>query len=96
MNTSIIKWNTHKISKSLNGSTVSKFVTKKSIEVNDLSSDQYSVNKNLVFKTPSPRSDLCDYSNAYIAVKGIITAEDNNSNNREDKKVTFKNNSPFR
>ena len=49
-----------------------------------------------MFKTPSPRSDLRDYSNAYIVVKGIITAEDNNSNNREDKKVTFKNNSPFR
>ena len=96
MKTSIIKQNTHKISKSLNGSTASKFVTKKSIEINDLSSGQYSVNKNLVFKTPSPRSDLCNYSNAYIAVKGIITAEDNNSNNREDKKVIFKNNSPFR
>ena len=36
-----------KLSKSLNDSTVSKFVTKKWIEVNDLSSDPYSVNKNI-------------------------------------------------
>ena len=41
----------YKISKLLNDSTMSKFVTKKWIEVNDLSSSQYSVNKNIVFKT---------------------------------------------
>ena len=40
----------HKISKLLNDSTVSKFVTRKWIEVNDLSSGQYSVNKNVRFK----------------------------------------------
>ena len=37
--------------KILNDSTVSKFLTKKWIEVNDLSSGQYSVNKNIRFKT---------------------------------------------
>ena len=42
----------HKISKLLNDSTVSKFVTRKWIEVNDLSSSQYSVDKNVRFKTP--------------------------------------------
>ena len=36
----------YKISNLLNDSTVSKFATKKWIEVNDLSSSQYSVNKN--------------------------------------------------
>ena len=40
----------YEISKLLNDSTVSKFVTKKWIEVNDSSSDQYSVNKNIRFK----------------------------------------------
>ena len=35
----------YKISKLLNDSTVSKVVTKKWIEVNDLSSGQYSANK---------------------------------------------------
>ena len=42
------------------------------------------------------RSDLCDYSNTYIVVKGRIIFEGNNANNREDKKLTLKNNAPFR
>ena len=42
------------------------------------------------------RSDLCDYSDAYIVVKRAITVEDNNANNREDKNLTFKNNAPYR
>ena len=36
----------YKISKVLNNSSVSKFFTKEWIEVSDLSSDQYYVNKN--------------------------------------------------
>ena len=47
----------HKISKLLNDPTVSKFVTKKWIKVYDLSSRQYSVNKNVRFKTSMLRSD---------------------------------------
>ena len=39
-------------------------------EVNYLSGGQYSVNKNIKFKTPMIRSDLCDYSDVYIVVKG--------------------------
>ena len=64
----------HKISKVLNVSTVSKFATRKWIEVNDLSGGQYSVNKDLKFKISMLRSDLCDYSDVYIVVKGKITA----------------------
>ena len=41
----------YKISELLDDSTVSKFVTKNWVEVNDLSSGQYSVNKNIMFKT---------------------------------------------
>ena len=37
----------HKISKLLSDSTLSKFVTRKWIEVNDLSSGQYSADKNI-------------------------------------------------
>ena len=48
---------------------------KKWIEVNDLSSGQYSVNKNIRFKTSMLRSDLCNYSDAYIVAKGRITVE---------------------
>ena len=62
----------HKIFKLLNNSTVLKFASRKWIEVNDLTNDQYSLNKNIRFKTPKPRSDLCDYSDGYIAVKGKI------------------------
>ena len=40
----------YKISKLLNDSTVSKFVTKKWFEVNGLSIGQYSANKNIRFK----------------------------------------------
>ena len=50
----------YKISKQLNDSTVSKFVTMKWVKVNDLSSGQYSVNKNITLKTLMLRSHLCD------------------------------------
>ena len=47
--------------------------------MNDLSSGQYSVNKNIIIKTSLLRSDLCDYSDAYIAVKERITVEGDNT-----------------
>ena len=85
----------YKISKLLNDSTVSKFVTKKWIEVNDLSSGQYSVNKNIRFKTSMLRSDFCDYSNAYIVVKGDSVEGDSDAKTR-NKNIIIKNNVPFR
>ena len=39
-----------KISKLLNNSTVPEFVTRKWVEANDLSGNQYSVSKNIRFK----------------------------------------------
>ena len=42
------------------------------------------------------KSDLCDYSDAYIVVKGTTTVEGNNNAKNRNKKLTFKNNSPFR
>ena len=62
----------YKISKLLNDSSVSKFVTKKWIKVNDLSGCQYFVNKNIWFKTSMLRSDyviiamrkLCERKNS--------------------------------
>ena len=69
--TSILKIEHCKI-KLLNGSTVSKYLTKKWNELNHLSGGQYSVNKNIRFKTPMLISVLCDYSNLYIIVKGTI------------------------
>ena len=40
------------------------------------------------------RSDLCDYSDAYIFVKGKMTVT-NPDNDTYDKKLAFKNNAPF-
>ena len=50
----------YKISKLLKNSTVSKFVTQKCVEVNNLSSGHYSVNKGTRFNTSILRSDVCE------------------------------------
>ena len=61
------------------------FDKKKWVEVNDLSSGQYFVNKNISFKTSMLRSDICDYSNAYVVVKGTIAVGGNDDNKKRDK-----------
>ena len=62
----------------------------------------YNENKSIKFKTPMLRSNLCDYSDAYILVKGTITVRtpgpNNNANNIKDKRnrpLILKNNAPF-
>ena len=72
----------YKISISLNDSTVSNFLTKKLVEVNNLSIGQYSFNKNVGLKTSMLRSDLCNYSDVYIVVKGTISVTGINDANR--------------
>ena len=42
------------------------------------------------------RSDLCDYSDTYIVVKGRISVTDTNNAQIKNKKLIFKNNAPFR
>ena len=49
---------------------IKKKKKKKKIKINYLSGSQYSVNKNIRYKTPMLRSDLCDYSDAHIDAKG--------------------------
>ena len=71
-----------------------RFVTKKWIEVYDQSEKNYSVNKEIRIKTPMLRSDLCDFSDVYIVVKGEITVT-NPNNAKRNKAVAFKNNAPF-
>ena len=59
------------------------FVTKKWIEVYDQSGKNYDVNKEIRIKTSMLRSDLCDFNDAYIAVKGTITVtEPDNTKNK--------------
>ena len=48
-------------------------VTMKWIEVYHQSGKNYNVNKEIRFKTSMLRSDLCDFSDAYIVVKENIT-----------------------
>ena len=88
----------HEISKLLYNPTVSKFVTKKWVKVNNLSSGQYSVNKNIRFKASMLSSGLCDYSDEYIVVKGTIDllAAVANENDKTEKDASLKNNAPFR
>ena len=50
-----------------------RFVTKKWVEVYDQSEGNYNVSKEIRTKTSMLRPDLCDYSDAYIVVKGTIT-----------------------
>ena len=77
----------------------SKFGTRNWVEVNDGIRDSYSPNNQIRFKTAMLRSSLCDYSDAYILVKGNITvnntAADGAAANNTNKKVIFKNCAPF-
>ena len=80
---------------------LSKFVTREYVRVNSLS-NTYNENKSIRFKTPMLRSNLCDYSDAYILVKGTITVTapgaNNGANNIRDKRnrpLILKNNAPF-
>ena len=50
-----------------------KLVTKKWIEVYDQSEGNYNVHEEIRIKTSMLRSDLYDFSDAYIIVKGNIT-----------------------
>ena len=52
--------------------------------------------KNIKFKTSILRSNLCDFSGAYIVVKGTITVEGDDDAKKRKKKLTFKNDASFR
>ena len=80
---------------------LSKSVTREYVRVNSLS-NTYNEHKSIRFKTPMLRSNLCDYSDAYILIKGTITVTaagaNNGANNIRDKRnrpLILKNNAPF-
>ena len=77
----------------------SKFRTRNWVEINDESRGAYNVDSQIKFKTTMLKSSLCDYSDAYILVKGTIcinnTAAQGAAANNIDKKVIFKNCAPF-
>ena len=78
-----------------------KFRTKNWVEINDESKGTYNVNSQIKFKTIMLKSSLCDYSNAYILVKGKITITGAGADaaarqaDERDKAVAFKNCAPF-
>ena len=76
-----------------------KFRTRNWVEINDDIIRAYSPNKQIRFKTPMLRSRLCDYSDAYILVKGNMSVNNTvgagAAANNTNKKVIFKNCSPF-
>ena len=74
---------------------VPSFITKKSIEVQSQSGNTYNMSKPIRFKTSMIRSDLCDYFNSYVWVKGTITVTNPNDNANFNKEWTLKNNAPF-
>ena len=51
----------------------SKFRTKNWVEINDDSHGTYNTNSQIKFKTPKLKLSLCNYSDAYILVKGPLT-----------------------
>ena len=77
----------------------SKFRTRNWVEINDESRGAYNVNSQIKFKTTMLKSSLCDYSDAYIFVKGTIsvnnTAVAGAAANNTNRKVIFKNCAPF-
>ena len=59
-----------------------------------INQEKAAVNKTIRIETPMLRSDLCDYSDAYIVVKWTITVTDQD-NAKRNKSVAFKNNAQF-
>ena len=73
----------------------SKFKTKNWVEINNESRGTCNVNSQIKFKTTMLKSILCDYSDAYILVKGTITVNITAAADDVNKKVIFKNCVPF-
>ena len=74
---------------------VPRFITKKWIEVQSQSGSTYNTSKPIRFKTSMVSSGLCDYSDAYVWVKGTIAITNPNNSVNFDRRLTLKNNAPF-
>ena len=79
----------------------SKFKTKNWVKINDESRGTCNVNSQIKFKTTMLKFSQCDYSDAYIPVKGKITIAGAGDDaaarqaDERDKGVAFKNCPPF-
>ena len=79
----------HVFSEDNESEKLSKFVTREYVRVNSLS-NTYIENKSVRFKTPMFRSNLCDYSDAYILVNGTITVTGNHPRDRQNRPLIIK------
>ena len=76
---------------------VHRFITKKWLEFHDQSDsaeDRYKPTKQIRFETQMVQSNLYDFNDADIVVKGTITVT-NRNNDACNKKLAFKSNAPF-
>ena len=80
---------------------LSKFRRKNWVEIKDEPKESYSANSDIRFKTTMLRSNLCDYADWYIPVKGTITIIGAGADavsrqaDESNKSVIFKNCAPF-
>ena len=80
---------------------LSRFRTKNWTEINDQLKGVYKTNSDIRFKTTMVKSSLCDYSDAYILVKGAITVTGAGADaaagqaDERDKGVILKSYTPF-
>ena len=76
---------------------IPRFITKKWVKICDQSGsadNKYKPNKQIRFNTSTLRSNLCDYSDTYIVMKGTITVTDPD-NDAYDKELILKSNAQF-
>ena len=79
-----------KILNLLNEANDSKFVPRKWNIVNDQSNANYDAGNEIVYNTEDLKSNLCNYNDAYILVRGDITVIA-----APETQVAFKNCAPF-
>ena len=89
----------HVLSEDNESEKLSRFITRQYAKGNSLS-NTYNENKSIRFKTPMLRSDLCDYSDTHILVKGTVTVNGvvNGAENdilTRNRPLILKNNAPF-
>ena len=73
-----------------------RFISKKWIGAHDQSGGAYNINKQIRFKTPMLRSDFCDYSDAYLVVKGVVNVSaEGKDRDERNRQIILKTNAPF-
>ena len=73
----------------------SKFKTKNWVEVNYNSRRTYNTNGQIKFKISISKSSLCNFSDACMLVKGIISVPNTVCKNNANREIMLKNCAPF-